>query len=180
MGDKHKVFVSYHHKNDQYYRDEFENILSSSDIAVLRSVQIGDIDDQNLSDERIRQIIRDQYLRDPTVTIVLIGTETWKRKHVDWEIGSSIRNTEKNPRAGLLGILLPSHPDHNTGKFTSGLIPPRLYDNFQCDYAKIYNWTSDPASIKNMIHAAFETRNQNNPDNSRTSFRRNHSGESWC
>jgi hypothetical protein len=180
MGDRHKVFVSYHHKNDQFYRDQFEKLLTDTDIAVIRSVQIGEIDDQNLSDERIRQVIRDQYLRDPTVTIVLIGTETLNRKHVDWEIGSSIRRTEKNPRAGLLGIILPTHPDYYTGKFTPGLIPPRLYDNFECGYAKIYNWTSNSTSIQEWIHDAFEARNQTDPDNSRPSFRRNHSGERWC
>lgn len=180
MGDRHKIFVSYHHANDQCYRDMFEDILSQSDISVIRSVQIGDIDDGNLSDERIRQIVRDQYLRDPTVTIVLIGRDTWKRKHVDWEIGSSIRNTAKNPRAGLLGILLPTHPDYNRDLFTPGLIPPRLYDNQQSGYAKIYDWSENPALIKKWIHDAFEVRHKVNPNNSRSSFRRNHSGESWC
>lgn len=180
MGERHKIFVSYHHENDQNYRDLFENMLSTSEIAIIRSVKIGDIDDQNLSDERIRQIIRDQYLRDPTVTIVLVGTDTWKRKHIDWEIGSSIRNTDKNPRAGLLGILLPSHPNFNKGKFTPGLIPPRLYDNYKCGYAKIYDLSTNLVSIQGWIHEAFETRNNINPDNSRPSFRHNHSGERWC
>ena len=50
---------------------------------VSKSVQIGDID-SNLPTERIRQKIRDEYLRDSTVTIVLIGSETWKRKHIDY------------------------------------------------------------------------------------------------
>ena len=80
---RHKVFVSYHHANDQYYKNLFDNLFSNIyDIMVSKSVQIGDID-SNLSTERIRQKIRDEYLRDSTVTVVLIGSETWKRKHVD-------------------------------------------------------------------------------------------------
>ena len=49
----------------------------------------GDISDE-LSDARIREKIRDEYLRDSTGTIVLVGTETKRRKHVDWEIYSSM------------------------------------------------------------------------------------------
>ena len=33
----------------------------------------------------MRQKIRDEYIRDATVAIVLIGPRTWQRKHVDWE-----------------------------------------------------------------------------------------------
>ena len=61
---RHKVFVSYHHVNDQYYKNLFDNLFSNIyDIMVSKSVQIGDID-SNLPTERIRQKIRDEYLRD--------------------------------------------------------------------------------------------------------------------
>ena len=97
MQPRHKVFVSYHHDNDQAYRNAFENLFANTyDIMVSKSVQIGDID-PNLKVETIRQKVRDEYLRDSTVTVVLIGSATWQRKHVDWEIGSSIRHTQLNP-----------------------------------------------------------------------------------
>ena len=114
---RHKVFVSYHHANDQYYRNEFEKLfVDIHDVMVSKSVQIGDID-PGLSDDRIRQKIRDEYLRDSTVTVVLIGEQTWQRKHVDWEIGSSIRQTEYSSRSGLLGIILPSYPRDDQSKY---------------------------------------------------------------
>lgn len=53
-------------------------------------------------------IIRDNYLRDTSVLILLVGTETKKRKHVDWEIYSSMRNSAKNRKSGILVINLPS------------------------------------------------------------------------
>ena len=88
---RHKVFVSYHHANDQAYRNYFEKLfVDTHDIMVSKSVQIGEIS-PNLQTETIRQKIRDEYLGDSTVTVVLIGSQTWQRKHVDWEIGSSIR-----------------------------------------------------------------------------------------
>ncbi|MDW3191421.1 MAG: TIR domain-containing protein [Cytophagales bacterium] len=112
MSNRHKVFVSYHHDNDQAYRD-----------MISKSVQIGDID-SNLKVETVRQKIRDEYLRDSTVTVVLIGKETWARKHVDWEIGASIRRFLYNSRSGLLGIFLPSHPDYAKDNVRGNLIPP--------------------------------------------------------
>lgn len=181
MNNRHKVFVSYHHENDQAYRDEFEILFSDIfDIIVSRSVQIGDLDPQ-LTTDTIRQRIRDEYLRDSTVTVVLIGAETWKRKHVDWEIGSSIRQTQYSPRSGLLGILLPTYPRPygEPEAYVGSTIPPRLYDNIQCGFAKIYNWDTDPNSVQSWIHEAFNRRNRITPDNSLSSFTYNRSGERW-
>ena len=145
---------------------------------ISKSVQIGDID-PNLKTETLRQKIRDEYLRDSTVTVVLVGAETWQRKHVDWEIGSSIRNTQYNPRSGLLGIILPSYPRLNPRNYDPYTIPPRLYDNIKCDFAKIYNWSEDASAIQNWIHETFETRNRVNPDNSFPSFVNNRSTSRW-
>ncbi|MGL5684212.1 MAG: TIR domain-containing protein [Vagococcus fluvialis] len=36
-----------------------------------------------MSDEQIRVKIRDEYLRESSITIVLFGKETAQRKHVD-------------------------------------------------------------------------------------------------
>lgn len=180
MTERHKVFVSYHHANDQIWREKFERLFADIyDIIVSKSVQIGDID-PNLPADRIRQIIRDEYLRDTTVTVVLVGTETWKRKHVDWEIGASIRDTRYNPRSGLLGLFLPSHPDYGHDKYNKCIISPRLYDNAKCGFAKLYDWNANPYTVKKWIHEAFINRNRINPDNSYPSYKNNHSGGGWC
>jgi len=177
---RHKVFVSYHHANDQYYRNLFEQLFASGgyDIMISKSVQIGDID-SNLQTETIRQKIRDEYLRDSTVTVVLIGTQTWQRKHVDWEIGSSIRDTTYNPRSGLLGIFLPTHPSYNSNTYNPYIIPPRLYYNAKCGFSKLYDWNTNPYIVQQWIHEAFENRNRIIPDNSYPSFVNNKFGERW-
>jgi hypothetical protein len=106
---KHKVFISYHHANDQGYKESLINWNASNDndIFIDASVDTGDID-ENLNDESIRQKIRDEYLRDSTVTILLVGTETKNRKHIDWEIYSSIYDGQVNKKSGVLVINLPS------------------------------------------------------------------------
>lgn len=164
---RHKVFVSYHHANDQEYRNKFEELFADlHDIIVPKSVQIGDIDIK-LKTETIREKIRDEYLSDSTVTVVLIGSETWKRKHVDWEISSSIRNTKNSSRSGLLGIILPSYPRTDSTKYSPNTIPPRLYDNIKCEFATIHNWSNNPEEVQNWIHEAFLRRDQVSPSNNR-------------
>lgn len=180
MDNRHKVFVSYHHDNDQYYKNRFKTLFADIyDTMVSKSVEEGDID-KNLKTDTIRQTIRDKYLQDSTVTVVLIGSETWKRKHVDWEIGSSIRHTEYNPRSGLLGILLPTYPGYATNTYDPHTIPPRLHDNIECKFAKIYPWTDDPDTVQSRIHEAFKRRDKNPPpDNSYPYFKNNRTGERW-
>ena len=88
-----RVFISFYHQDESYKR-EFEHRFSDLyHVFISNSVQEGDIH-PNTNVEAIRQRIRDVYLRDSTVTVVLIGNDTWKRKHVDWEIASSIRQTK--------------------------------------------------------------------------------------
>lgn len=103
----HNVFISYHHDNDQYYKEELVAMGRHFSAFVDRSVDTGDIS-EDLSDEAIRRRIRDGYLRQTTVTIVLVGTETKYRKHVDWEIHSSMYDGSVNHRSGVVVVNLPS------------------------------------------------------------------------
>ena len=170
---RHNVFISYHHANDETYKIIFEKMFAyNSEILVSKSVQIGDIDPY-LNTETVRQKIRDEYLRDSSVTVVLVGRDTWKRKHVDWEIGSSIRDTQNNPRSGLLGILLPTYPDLNNMKYNPYSIPPRLYDNIKCGFAEIYTWNTIPNIVQAWIHEAFIRKDKILPDNSYPSYANN-------
>lgn len=102
----HKVFISFYHKDDQWYKDTLVKWAKDNHVFIDGSVDTGDID-ENLNDEEIRQIIRDEYLRDTSVTVVLVGPNTKHRKHVDWEIYSSMYDGKLNKKSGLLVIMLP-------------------------------------------------------------------------
>ena len=104
---RHKVFISYHHANDQVYKELLLKLNERYDIFIDASVDTDDINEE-LLDQQIRQLIRDDYLRDSTVTIVLVGTETKNRKHVDWEIYSSMFDGAVNKKSGVLVIQLPT------------------------------------------------------------------------
>jgi hypothetical protein len=176
----HKVFVSYHHANDQAWRNDFERLFALlSSVFISQSVQIGEIS-PSLATDTVRAKIRDEYLRDSTVTVVLVGTQTWQRKHVDWEISSSIRDTKLSTRSGLLGFLLPTHPSFGKPTYDPGIVPPRLVDNQRCGYAAIYDWTTNSTGVKACIEAAFQRRLTAQPDNSYEHFVNNKTADRWC
>jgi len=180
LAPRHKVFLSYHHASDQAYKDQFASYFA--DAFDDYSVRNGDIDD-NLPTERLRQIIRDQHIRDATVTVVLIGAGTWRRKHVDWEIDSSLRHTRLNSRTGLLGILLANyslpprwdgfrwrnwptlHTEPALATYCPNNIPPRLWDNVANGFATIRPWPSSLSQLREWIDEAYQRRHRDPPPN---------------
>ena len=156
MGTRHNVFISYYHQQDQKYKDRFVRMMGAS--IVDKSVDLGDIIDNNLPTEAVLQRIREDYISQVSVTVVLIGKCTWQRKYVDWEIGASLRETRTNKRGGLLGILLPEHPSFQKSEYDPDLIPPRLADNcWKNDtFASIYDWTRDEKEIREWIHTVHD------------------------
>lgn len=166
---KHKLFISYYHKDDEYYRNKFEDLFG--DLFINKSVHLGDIN-ENVSDEYIKRLIREDFISDSSIVVVLIGPKTRCRKHVDWEISAGLYN-----KAGLIGIILPNHKDYNTGHYTSNSIPQRLNDNLESTFASIYNWNEDRQRMVNRINRAFENKNKNSDKirNSRIQMKNN-----WC
>lgn len=148
---KRKTFVSYYHNDDQEYRENFENLFE--DLIVSKSVEDGDIDSDN-SDEYIKQLIQKDFLTDTTVLAVLVGPKTKCRKHVDWEIAGAI-STRIGGNSGLIGILLPTHPDYGSDKYHANNLPDRLAANVKSGYAKLYDWTEDRVQMQKYLEAAF-------------------------
>lgn len=128
--EKRKVFISYHHKNDQWYYNTLSAAMNSGFTAVQDNSLDRDIDSDNV--DYVIQRIRDNYITGTSCTIVLCGSETGYRKYVDWEIKATL---DKNH--GLIGILLPSCTKSLEGKF---LVPDRFYDNVASGYALYTEW----------------------------------------
>lgn len=77
---------------------------------IPRSIGVTEEDDfiESSDDEYIKRKIRELYLTDSTMTILLVGRCSWSRKFIDWELSSSLRNDSVNRRNGLLAVSLPS------------------------------------------------------------------------
>ena len=169
---RRKSFVSFYHKDDQSYREKFENLFD--DLLISKSVNDGDID-SDTSDGYIKQLIQNDYLSDTTVLVVLIGPKTKCRKHIDWEISGALNYKVGDSYSGLLGLKLPTHPDYGTGKATYNLLPARFSDNFKSGYAIIRDWTEDRIKLQSYIELAFSNRTDKSDerDNSRIQMQQN-------
>ncbi|EGD46165.1 protein of unknown function DUF1863 [Ruminiclostridium papyrosolvens DSM 2782] len=167
---RHKVFISYYHYDDQWYKNRFEELFGN--VLINKSVMDGDIN-TDLSTDYIKRLIQSGYLTDTSVLAVLVGPNTWKRKHVDWEISAAL-SKKVGGYSGLVGILLPEFPLSNN-RYNYDDLPPRLADNVKSGYAEIYTWNdacSSSTTIKSIIETAFNNRvnKAHLIDNTRTQY----------
>lgn len=171
---KRKCFVSYYHKDDSKYKEEFLNLMD--DLTVTKSVKNGDINSA-VSDDYAKQLIQKGYLSDTTVLVVLIGPKTKCRKHVDWEISGALNYKVGESYSGLLGLLLPEHDDYERGRTTYLKIPDRLADNFKSGYAVIRDYTTDRKKLQEYIELAYSNRKSKSDKrvNSRVQMKENSS-----
>lgn len=154
---KRKTFLSYYHNDDQNYKEYYENLFG--DLIVNKSVQDGDIKSDN-SDDYIKKLIQDKYLSDTTVLVLLIGKNTKCRKHVDWEISGALNYKVGDHYAGILGVVLPTHPDYGKSKsqINGENFPARFWENYKSGYAVMINWTENRFYMQKAIEKAFSRR----------------------
>lgn len=144
---KRKIFVSYHHQNDQWYYNEFSRIFSDS-YNVIQDNSLDRVIDSDDSEYVMRRI-REEYLTGSSCTFVLCGPYTPQRKFVDWEIKATL---DKNH--GLIGISLPNNP---VTPWNTVYVPGRLSENIYSGYALWLDWNGliqAPNTLNQFIEIA--------------------------
>jgi hypothetical protein len=190
---RHRVFISYYHYDDQRYKDylikmqEFNiETMQMQSIFEDFSVHENEIDDTGLSSEQIRCIIRDEYIKDATVLILLCGENTKKRKHIDWELHAAMYDSPANRQMGIIVINLPTikqgirasseeekpllsdfgqwYSIDNRAEFEAQYpyMPSRIIDNFVKEVPiTVVEWSrieNHPTILKQLIDNAFNRR----------------------
>lgn len=161
-----KIFISYHHLREQNIKDDlskeiqklnfFLNLLDLKNNTTLntikdKSIITEDIDDTNLPHNVIYKIIRENYLKDTNITIVLLGQHTKCRKFIDKEIQASLTrygSLKRRKKHNALIILLTNDfietaskdkKNLNINDFHSLITPEnasqRIYENCINNYA---------------------------------------------
>ncbi|WP_420076386.1 TIR domain-containing protein [Streptomyces sp. JL3001] len=153
---RHKCFVSYHGADAQEvlaFVQRYENVFIPRVIGITEDDPAINSDDADY----IMDTIREKYLSDSTVTILMVGRCTWSRKFIDWEIFSSLRRGRVNRLNGLMGIQLPSATNPNAQ------VPARLSDNLRKGdggdaYARYWKYPTSDQFLRECIEDAFEAR----------------------
>lgn len=174
---RHRCFISYHHADEEEVAEFIDTFDYNQDILIARGIganMSGDIINSTNS-EYIMRRIREEYLADTSVTIVMIGLETWGRKYVDWEIAASLRDTPSAKANGLLAITLPSVATNPGRK-----LPCRLADNIEGEdgkggYARWWKYPGSADDLARYIEIAYSNRTQKDylRNNNRTLRQRN-------
>ena len=144
----HKCFISYHAADSEAVDDFCEKFSGS---FIRRGIQMEDdiIDSDNT--DYVMQRIRQLYLQDSTVTLVLIGKCTWARRFVDWEVQASLRQPKDGYANGLLAVQL-------WQSYTT--LPNRVKLNFDSGYAKFYKYPTSSTILSNRIDEAWNARSE--------------------
>ena len=161
------------------------------------------VDDSNLSSEQIRRIIRDEYIKDATVLILLCGKNSKYRKHIDWEIHGAMYDSEKNRKMGIVVINLPTISNQQFVRASEEsekdiidkgghwitlktreeyekaypYMPSRIIDNFEKQVSiSVIDWNAienNPEKLMILINNAFNRRKNTNYDHSAPLRRKN-------
>jgi hypothetical protein len=151
---RHKCFISYHAADAVEvlgFVSAFESVFIPKIIGVTEDEPWIDSDD----DAYVLSQVQQNYLRDSTVTIVMVGRCTWSRKFVDWEIYSSLRKSTTRTVNGLMGIQLPG----------AGSLPARLANNVKKNssgqstgYARYWVYPGSEQALQDRVEDAFQAR----------------------
>jgi len=142
---RRRVFVSYHHANDQWYYDEFSRFFHGGYDTVFDNSIERKIDSENV--DYVMQRIRDNFISTTSCTIVLLGADTPPRKYVDWEIKATL-----DKQHGLLGLVLPNCQLAANG---SPICPTRFVQDYISGHARVGYWKDlNVNTLKQLVEFA--------------------------
>lgn len=144
---RRKVFISYYH-GDQWWAQHFvDTFATTAKVFIPKALGLNYENDEIQSTNATYVIdqIRERYIVDSTIQIVLLGACTHSRRYIDWEIKRSLRNGN-----GLLGIILPPH--------VSVHLPDRFAANYEwteAGYAALRLYPRSPEELRSWIEEVF-------------------------
>lgn len=155
-GTKRKVFISFY-QGDRPEAERFiEKWAEREGVFIPKALGVSDDADDLINSDNptyVMNQIREIYLGDSTVTIVLVGSCTHSRRYVDWELKTTLRKGTYTPN-GLMGIILAS-------KGSSAHLPERFRANWKkkgsC-YARYYVAPTAASQLEGWIDDAFDAR----------------------
>lgn len=170
-----KIYLSYHH-DDQAEVDAFLQQFDRLNNMVVQRANGGLGEEIEREDDKHKVIhtVRDRYLKDSAVTIVLLGKCTYTRRSVDLELLASLHHSddemadagESVTPNGLLGIMLPSYSEDG--------FPDRLNENLQVSddqaepYARVIPYPQNKEILAREIEEAHMRRSELRPNNTPT------------
>lgn len=134
-----KIYISCYENNDRDFKEkiiELNNIRNGTIFNLINSHE-SDIQKEILllnntgDDKSFIERIRNKYLRDADVVILLVGLETKKRKTVDWELKAAMTETNLFSKSGILIVYLPEITERFGAKIPRSILPNIILKNME-------------------------------------------------
>ncbi len=150
-----QIYLSYVH-SDEGYAKRFAELLEPLSI-VTNSIRDAEVNCHT-------EVDAESILSQCSLFVVLIGPKTRDSRWVDIEIALATRRRRAGLPGGLLGIILPEHPDHSMPYYEAENIPVRLHDRVRWEYAVIRKWVDDPVLLQSWMIDAERRRRHFRPE----------------
>ena len=160
-----RVFFSFHYQNDIWRVNQVRNSWVTQDRSSAGFFDGSLWEEAKLKGEAAIKRLIDDGLQNTSVTIVLIGSQTFGRKYVEYEIIESYRRGN-----GLLGIYIHNLKNHAGNVDTRGNNPfANIYiedsNNFRTYFSNIYptydyTYQNGYANLGNWIEEAAKKANR--------------------
>jgi len=153
---RRRVFISFYQGHRQEVEDFVRQFATLAGVFTPYALGVSENDDfiNSTNPEYVMSRIREKYLLDTTVTIVLVGSCTHSRRYVDWELKTSLRRGEYTPN-GVMGIILPTCGNE-------AYLPPRLEANWRRgridSYARYWTYPTSVQQLTDWIEDAYTAR----------------------
>jgi len=146
-----RVFFSFHYKRDAWRANQVRNSwVTKPDRKVAGYWDAAEWEKVNRKGEKAIKDWIDEQLKGTSVTVVLIGAETSKRKYVQYEIDQSL-----NKGNGIIGIYIHNIKNQKKETDTKGVNP---FTKLGHKHIKTYNWVNNKGyeNIGDWIESAYE------------------------
>lgn len=132
-----KIYISCYENNDMVFKEKIIelNKMRKDTIFNLINSQESEIEKEilliNNNNQSFIERIRNKYLRDADVVILLVGLETKKRKTIDWELKAAMTETNLFSKSGILIVYLPEITERFGAKIPRSILPNIILKNME-------------------------------------------------
>ena len=135
----------YHHDDGDAAADFVDEFGPLFERTYTRGVTDGDDFVDSPADDLILHSIRDRYVRDASLAILLLGETTWSRRFVDWEIAAVLSPRGAQPLP-LMAVCLDRLPP----RLPPRLLPTRHFEG-QSPVARVASLPRSPVELSTDI-----------------------------
>ncbi|RAP43590.1 TIR domain-containing protein [uncultured Methanosphaera sp.] len=146
---KISIFICYNHI-DEYFKNKLNEIIGDK-FTINSSPQRYDI--KNDFNKYVEELSKEN-TGARNIFIVLMGSETYKSKNVNWEIDYALHHD-----ACMLGLCLPTNDDYLKRNINTSKMPRQFVNNLLAGYVSYFDWTDEYDNLANYIKFSCNRKN---------------------